>query len=82
MVFWLIFSLKYLIRQLFYSERVSSLSAEQLEELGEALLDFSEVADLEVWLNQQNYASSIYKSSHFLKVAIFYCNRRGSEDTE
>ena len=26
---------------------------EQLENLGEALLDFSEVGDLEVWLNQQ-----------------------------
>ncbi|MBD2593798.1 DUF4351 domain-containing protein [Nostoc spongiaeforme FACHB-130] len=35
-------------------EQVRNLSAEQLEELGEALLDFSEVADLEVWLNQQN----------------------------
>ncbi|OCQ89034.1 hypothetical protein BCD64_04660 [Nostoc sp. MBR 210] len=35
-------------------ERVRNLSAEQLEELGEALLDFSEVTDLEVWLNQQN----------------------------
>ncbi|MBE9206855.1 DUF4351 domain-containing protein [Nostoc sp. LEGE 06077] len=35
-------------------EQVSNLSAEKLEELGEALLDFSEVADLEVWLNQQN----------------------------
>ncbi|NDJ25787.1 DUF4351 domain-containing protein [Nostoc sp. B(2019)] len=34
-------------------EQVRELSIEQLEELGEALLDFSVVADLEVWLNQQ-----------------------------
>ena len=33
-------------------ERVRGLSAEQLENLGEALLDFSSVADLEAWLNQ------------------------------
>ncbi len=34
-------------------ERVQGLSIEQLENLGEALLDFSGVADLEDWLNQQ-----------------------------
>ena len=34
-------------------ERVKGLSIEQLENLGEALLDFSSVADLETWLNQQ-----------------------------
>ncbi|MEA5574175.1 DUF4351 domain-containing protein [Calothrix sp. UHCC 0171] len=34
-------------------ERVRGLSIEQLENLGEALLDFSGVADLEAWLNQQ-----------------------------
>jgi predicted transposase YdaD len=34
-------------------ERVRGLSIEQLEELGEALLDFSSIADLEAWLNQQ-----------------------------
>ncbi|BAZ36713.1 hypothetical protein NIES4101_26330 (plasmid) [Calothrix sp. NIES-4101] len=33
-------------------ERVRGLSIEQLENLGEALLDFSEVADLEAWLNR------------------------------
>ena len=33
--------------------RVQGLSIEQLENLGEALLDFSSVADLETWLNQQ-----------------------------
>ena len=33
-------------------ERVRGLSVEQLEALGEALLDFSAVADLEAWLNQ------------------------------
>ncbi|MEH2320095.1 DUF4351 domain-containing protein [Nostoc sp.] len=34
-------------------ERIKGLSIEQLENLGEALLDFSSVADLETWLNQQ-----------------------------
>ncbi|MEH2374183.1 DUF4351 domain-containing protein [Nostoc sp.] len=34
-------------------ERIKGLSIEQLENLGEALLDFSIVADLETWLNQQ-----------------------------
>ncbi|RUS97010.1 hypothetical protein DSM106972_085600 [Dulcicalothrix desertica PCC 7102] len=33
-------------------ERVSLLSTEQLEALGEALLDFSALSDLEAWLNQ------------------------------
>ncbi|MEH2118882.1 DUF4351 domain-containing protein [Nostoc sp.] len=35
-------------------EQVKVLSLEQLENLGEALLDFSSVADLETWLNQQS----------------------------
>ncbi len=34
-------------------EGIQGLSIEQLENLGEALLDFSSVADLETWLNQQ-----------------------------
>jgi Domain of unknown function (DUF4351) len=34
-------------------EQVKELSIEQLETLGEALLDFATVADLEVWLSQQ-----------------------------
>ncbi|MBW4643021.1 MAG: DUF4351 domain-containing protein [Goleter apudmare HA4340-LM2] len=34
-------------------ERIRELSIEQLEGLGEALLDFSVVADLETWLNEQ-----------------------------
>lgn len=34
-------------------ERVRSLSIERLEELGEALFDFSNVADLVAWLDQQ-----------------------------
>ncbi|MDM3855218.1 MAG: DUF4351 domain-containing protein, partial [Aphanizomenon gracile PMC649.10] len=33
-------------------ERITGLSVEQLENLGEALLDFSSVADLEAWLTQ------------------------------
>lgn len=37
-------------------EQVHNLSVEQLEELGEELLDFSEVADLAVWLEQQEQA--------------------------
>jgi predicted transposase YdaD len=32
------------------TSRISSLSLTQLEDLGEALLDFSTVADLEAWL--------------------------------
>ena len=35
-------------------ERISGLSIEQLENLGEALLDFSSVADLETWLTQHS----------------------------
>ncbi len=35
-------------------EQVQVLSIEQLENLGEALLDFSSVADLETWFNQQS----------------------------
>jgi predicted transposase YdaD len=34
-------------------ERVQALSAQQLEDLAEALLDFSNLADLEAWLNGQ-----------------------------
>ncbi|MEH1803969.1 DUF4351 domain-containing protein [Nostoc sp.] len=34
--------------------RIKGLSIEQLENLGEALLNFSSVADLETWLNQQS----------------------------
>jgi predicted transposase YdaD len=35
------------------TERIRGLSLEQLENLGEALLKFSNIADLEAWLNQQ-----------------------------
>jgi len=35
-------------------ERIVGLSIEQLENLGEALLDFSSVADLEAWLTQHS----------------------------
>jgi hypothetical protein len=31
-------------------ERIETLSLEQLENLGEALLDFTSLADLQVWL--------------------------------
>ncbi|BAZ50273.1 hypothetical protein NIES4103_28890 [Nostoc sp. NIES-4103] len=34
-------------------ERIQGLSIEQLENLGEALLDFTTLADLETWFNQQ-----------------------------
>ncbi|MDZ8139485.1 MAG: DUF4351 domain-containing protein [Nostoc sp. DedQUE04] len=34
--------------------QIKGLSIEKLENLGEALLDFSSVADLETWLNQQS----------------------------
>jgi Domain of unknown function (DUF4351) len=32
--------------------RISSLKIEQVESLGEALLDFTLIADLEAWLSQ------------------------------
>ncbi len=34
-------------------EQIQALSVEQLEELAEALLDFSTPTDFEAWLNQQ-----------------------------
>ncbi len=33
-------------------QQVESLSLEQLENLGEALLDFTSMADLDAWFNQ------------------------------
>ena len=35
-------------------QRVQALSIEQLEELGEALLDFTSIEDLENWLQSVN----------------------------
>ena len=35
------------------SEQIQTLSVEELENLGEALLDFSEAADLTNWLNER-----------------------------
>ncbi len=35
-------------------QRVQTLSIEQLEELGEALLDFTSIGDLENWLQSVN----------------------------
>jgi predicted transposase YdaD len=37
-----------------WRDRVSSLSLEQLENLGEALLDFQGITDLETWWSQFN----------------------------
>jgi predicted transposase YdaD len=34
-------------------ERIGMLSIEQLEDLGEALLDFTNTADLQAWLGRQ-----------------------------
>ncbi|MBD2141105.1 DUF4351 domain-containing protein [Anabaena sp. FACHB-1250] len=36
-----------------YIENINSLNIEQLENLGEALLDFTDINDLERWLNSQ-----------------------------
>lgn len=36
------------------SQRIEALTLEQLENLGEALLDFSGMADLQAWLKQEN----------------------------
>jgi hypothetical protein len=38
--------------------QIRSLSLTQLEELGEALLDFSELADLENWLERDRSTGS------------------------
>jgi hypothetical protein len=35
--------------------QVRELSADDLEDLGEALFDFSEIADLVAWLEQKNH---------------------------
>ena len=35
-------------------QQVEALPLEQLENLGEALLDFSSMADLQAWLNREN----------------------------
>jgi len=44
--------------QISLTERISQLSVKQLEELGEALLDFSSITDLERWL-QDNLPLSV-----------------------
>ena len=36
-----------------FIEQIGGLSVDQLEELGEELLDFSEIADLQAWLEQE-----------------------------
>ena len=36
-----------------FIEQIGKLSVDQLEELGEELFDFSEVADLQTWLEQE-----------------------------
>jgi hypothetical protein len=37
--------------------QISTLSAEQLEDLGLALLDFNSMSDLEDWLRQQQHTN-------------------------
>jgi predicted transposase YdaD len=36
-----------------YIENINSLNIEQLEKLGEALLDFTDINDLETWLKSE-----------------------------
>jgi hypothetical protein len=36
-----------------YIENINSLNIEQLEKLGEALLDFTDINDLETWLESE-----------------------------
>ena len=36
-----------------FIEQIRGLSVEQLEDLGEELLDFSEIANLQAWLEQE-----------------------------
>ncbi|MEA5617140.1 DUF4351 domain-containing protein [Cronbergia sp. UHCC 0137] len=40
--------------QPYLTERVHQLSMEKLEELGESLLDFSSISDLEGWLQNNS----------------------------
>ena len=42
-------------------EQIRSLGLEQLEELGEALLDFETVTDLDIWLNRRQVESLIIR---------------------
>ena len=57
-------------------ERVRGLSTEQLENLAEALLDFTAVADLEAWLNQQEHRTLPgHPATHELSVN---CQRPGN----
>ncbi len=35
-----------------FTDRIQQLNVSQLEDLGEALLDFNSIADLESWLSQ------------------------------
>jgi predicted transposase YdaD len=44
-------------------ERIQPLSAEQLEALGKALLDFAEVTQLETWLRNINQAAGDQQST-------------------
>jgi hypothetical protein len=39
--------------------KIEALTIAQLEDLGEALLDFSSVTDLEAWLGQVNFVKVI-----------------------
>ncbi|MBD2146938.1 DUF4351 domain-containing protein [Sphaerospermopsis sp. FACHB-1194] len=36
-----------------YIQNINSLNIEQLEKLGEALLDFTDIHDLEIWLQSE-----------------------------
>ena len=48
-----------------FIEQIGGLSVEQLEELGEELLDFSEIADLQAWLEQlgREYVCSLSQNA-------------------
>lgn len=51
-------------------EQVRSLSIEQLESLGEMLLDFSTVEDVVTWLNQLEQSA---KSAIMILVEVKFC---------
>lgn len=60
--------------------RIPSLSVEQLENLGEALLDFADAADLSAWLEQKGIKEEkrSVKPTASLRLGIFLLGERRS----
>ena len=54
-------------------KRLDKLSAEQLEELAEAVLDFEKVADLETWLKSRKVTCHISINGSFVQSISVFC---------